>query len=248
MAGLGPALAPIGKLLAGLLEDEAAEIDDQAGAFGQGDEAIGAEEAFGGMAPAGEGFKAFEAQVREAELGLVPELELAGIDGAAELLGGFDAQEAGTLEGRIIDAESGLAGGFLLEAGGVHGDVDLVEGFAGGGVFLGIEPDQAAAGGHGNTLTFPEQGGFHGVEHVLGALGGKVQTGDAVGGDGELVGAEAHEAAFGAGGAAVIGGEAGLDLLEDGGGEVGAEATAPEAQGGKIEAEDGQAGGSGSCV
>jgi hypothetical protein len=60
-----PGALPGGELPAGFADGPVAEFDDQAGFFGDGDEAAGHEQAEAGVAPAHEGFEADDAGVVE---------------------------------------------------------------------------------------------------------------------------------------------------------------------------------------
>ena len=77
---------PAGGLAAGLLEDGAAEGDDEARLFGQGDELRRRHQSALGVLPAHEGLEARDPAVVHAHDGLVVHAELPAVDGAPQVV------------------------------------------------------------------------------------------------------------------------------------------------------------------
>jgi hypothetical protein len=75
---------PVGRLDARRLEDPAPERHDEPGFLGQGDEAVGPDQAQGGVPPADQRLETFEFAVGKADLRLVFEEELRALQGALE--------------------------------------------------------------------------------------------------------------------------------------------------------------------
>jgi len=200
-------VGPAAPLAAGLAEHLQVDLDDLAGALGQGDEGAGGEQPAGRVGPADQGLGPHQPARGQLDLGLVEHPELAAGHGQvqvglqAELLGRLDVELGGVAVGGQAAAPFGL----------VHGGVGVAEELVGLGS-VGGEDGQADAGGDEQRLTVQLECGREGVADAGRGLGGQLlalQVGEQ---HGELVPAEAGHGVAGADG----GRQPGRHLLEQG--------------------------------
>ncbi len=186
---------PADALFAGLLQQPAAEGDDQTAVLGQVDEPVGGEHTKVGVVPSGQRLNALDGPVDEIDQWLVAQRELAAVE-----CGGHGGRQlvAGDLAGIVIRVEQ-LPPRSAVGLGPIQRDVGGTHQI--GRFSVRDWPfDDADAGGHGDLVSVDGDGFTQGGQCPVGDLDHVIGTGRVFDEDHELVTTEAGDEVSGLGG------------------------------------------------
>ncbi len=147
-------LTPGAGLAYRLLQDPAAQRDDQAGVFGERDEAVGAQDAVLRVQPADEGLGAAHAAVAEVDQRLVLDEELVAVQGSGQGRGEAVAGDRSGVGLRVGEFEAVAA----RRLGPVHRDVGAAQHLR-GAALAGGALDDADGAAHGEVTAVDADGG-----------------------------------------------------------------------------------------